>query len=80
MKAAISDAKNGKDVQRYLGAQSVLETIAPHEPEATKDTEWISYVEKMVQMETQRLEAELKQYKNNLIKESIRVFEQLIYI
>ncbi|RKF63653.1 COP9 signalosome complex subunit 1 [Erysiphe neolycopersici] len=73
LKAAISDAKNGKDIQRYLGAQSVLETIAPQEPEANKDIEWISYIERMVQMETQRLEAELKQYKNNLIKESIRM-------
>ncbi|KAI6246573.1 COP9 signalosome complex subunit 1 [Erysiphe necator] len=73
LKAAINDAKNNKDIQRYLGAQSVLETVAPHEPEAKKDTEWITYMEKKVQVETQRLETELKQYKNNLIKESIRI-------
>merc|ERR1711939_1183957 len=57
LKPAVREAKQGKDVKRYLDAQNHLETIGPNEIEA----------------ESQRLEAELKGYKNNLIKESIRM-------
>ncbi|RKF74592.1 COP9 signalosome complex subunit 1 [Golovinomyces cichoracearum] len=73
LKAAIHDAKDRKDTQHYLDAHSHLKIIAPHEAEAQKDSAWIMRTEESNQSETYRLEAELKQYKNNLIKESIRM-------
>ncbi|CAD6499344.1 BgTH12-03464 [Blumeria graminis f. sp. triticale] len=73
LKAAIHEAKNGKDIKRYLDACIELEKVGPNEPEAMKDEMWIERVKSTNQIETQSLEAELKQYKNNLIKESIRM-------
>lgn len=73
LKLAVREAKRGKDIKRYLEAQNHLETIGPQELEAIRDKAWIEKTEKQNQAETQRLEAELKGYKNNLIKESIRV-------
>jgi len=73
LKIAIREAKRGKDVRKYLETQTHLETIGPVEPEATRDVTWMDKTERQNQAETQRLEAELKGYKNNLIKESIRV-------
>lgn len=40
---------------------------------ASLDTDWMERAAKQVAAETERLEIELKGYKNNLIKESIRV-------
>ena len=37
------------------------------------DLAWVDKMTRQVKVETDRLEAELKGYKNNLIKESIRV-------
>lgn len=73
LKIAVREAKKGKDVKRYLEAQTHLETIGPQEREAVRDKAWMDMTDKLNQAETQRLEAELKGYKNNLIKESIRV-------
>lgn len=67
------EAKAGKDIRRYLEAQSHLETIAPLEPEAVADRAWVELVDKQNKAEAKRMEAELKGYKNNLVKESIRV-------
>lgn len=50
-----------------------LAEVAPNESEAVLDTEWVDRTQKLVKAETDRLEHELKGYKNNLIKESIRV-------
>ncbi|PBP22723.1 26S proteasome subunit RPN7 [Diplocarpon rosae] len=73
LKAAVKEAKRGSDIKRYLDAQNHLETVGPHEPEAVRDLPWMERTEKHNIAETQRLEAELKGYKNNLIKESIRM-------
>ena len=73
LKAAVTEAKSGRDVQRYREAWESLRVAAPHEPEAALDNAWIDNTEKLNKTETARLEAELKGYKNNLIKESIRV-------
>lgn len=73
LKAAVSEAKRGKDVGRYENAVAALHEIAPDSPEAKLDTAWMDRVNKMVKTETDKLEQELKGYKNNLIKESIRV-------
>jgi COP9 signalosome complex subunit 1 len=73
LKAAIAEAKSGKDVARYLRAVQALADVAPNEPEATIDSDWVERSQKVVKAETDRLEHELRGYKNNLIKESIRV-------
>ncbi len=67
------EAKRGKDPDRYKLAQEKLSLVAPCEKEATVDKEWLDRVLKENSAQTRRLEDELKGYKNNLIKESIRV-------
>ncbi|KAJ6441648.1 26S proteasome subunit RPN7 [Purpureocillium lavendulum] len=73
LKAAVAEAKKGSDVSRYKEAWDCIRLAAPDEPEARRDEAWIERVEAANKAETARLEAELKGYKNNLIKESIRM-------
>ena len=73
LKAAIAEAKSSKDVLRYERAVAALAEVAPKEGEAIPDIEWIDRTNKVVKSEMDRLEQELKGYKRNLIKESIRV-------
>ena len=74
LKAAITEAKAGNDVQRLEAAASALK---PHlrtgERDGVLDQALIERKDKQNKAESNRLEAELKVYKNNLIKESIRV-------
>ena len=79
LKTAISEAKSGKDISRYELAVAALAEAAPNEVEATLDTEWVIRMQKVVKAETDRLEHELRGYKNNLIKESIRVWPVPFY-
>lgn len=74
------EAKKGKDVSRYLDAIEHLRerVLAPDDPDAELDRDWLEAVKKDVARETERMETELKGYKNNLIKESIRV--RLLFI
>lgn len=73
LKAAIAEAKKSKDVQRYRDAWECIRVVAPSEPEAQFDRAWEDATEKSNKAETHRLEVELKGYKNNLVKESIRM-------
>ena len=73
LKAAVAEAKQGTDVQRYETAVSYLRELAPDDPDATPDLDWIDRMKKQVKSATDKMEVELKGYKNNLIKESIRV-------
>ncbi|KAF7716564.1 Uncharacterized protein PECH_004365 [Penicillium ucsense] len=73
LKLAIAEAKSGKDVGRYEKAVRALAEVAPTESEATLDTVWVQKVQRQVQAQSERLEQELRGYKNNLIKESIRM-------
>lgn len=72
---AVQEAKSGKNVDRYREAVSCLAYVSPDDVSglAELDTAWIEKREKQVKQETDKLEHELKGYKNNLIKESIRV-------
>jgi COP9 signalosome complex subunit 1 len=70
---AITAAKNGKDVELYEQIVGLLAQIDPQDPQATPDKAWVARTSAEVKAESSRLEAELKGYKNNLIKESIRV-------
>ncbi|KAI1412920.1 26S proteasome subunit RPN7-domain-containing protein [Hypoxylon sp. FL1857] len=73
LKAAVAEAKRGKDVSRYREAWECIRIAAPDEPEAKWDEAWATATDKANKAETHRLEAELKGYKNNLVKESIRI-------
>ena len=73
LKTAIAEAKQGSDVGRYEYAVSCLREVAPKDPDATPDAAWIESTKTQVKRNTDTLELELKTYKNNLIKESIRV-------
>ncbi|KAK8136628.1 26S proteasome subunit RPN7 [Apiospora sp. TS-2023a] len=73
LKAAIAEAKGGKDVQQYRDAWECIRIAAPTESESQWDSAWVEKTDKANKLETARLEAELKQYKNNLVKESIRI-------
>lgn len=73
LKAAVNEARKGRDTEAYREAVELLHLVAPHEPEAALDTTWIANTNRTNKAEAARLEAELKGYKNNLIKESIRV-------
>ena len=71
---AVAEAKRRNDVVQYHDAVSLLRHITGGgDPSSDIDTAWVERKEKQNQAETQRLELELKGYKNNLIKESIRV-------
>lgn len=75
LKLAIQEVKkNEADVQQYRNISEELRILAPNDPEARFDRQWADKVEKTNQQELIRLETELKGYKNNLIKESIRVW------
>ncbi|KAI1173918.1 26S proteasome subunit RPN7-domain-containing protein [Nemania sp. FL0916] len=73
LKAAVVEAKQGKDIQRYLDAWECVRLAAPHEPEAQYDEIWVTAITKKNKILTSQLESELKGYKNNLVKESIRI-------
>ncbi|KAF2254954.1 PCI-domain-containing protein [Trematosphaeria pertusa] len=70
---AIAEAKQGKNVKLYLLLVEELSQIAPNDPAALTDTAWAEKKTREVQQEQDRLDHELKSYKNNLIKESIRM-------
>jgi COP9 signalosome complex subunit 1 len=73
LKAAVNEAKHGKDIKRYLEAQGLLFNLAPQEPEAVRDSQWMDQQAKLNQTQTAALEKQLMEYKNNLVKESVRV-------
>jgi hypothetical protein len=73
LRLAVAEAKSGKDVERYEQAVEALKQAAPHDPDAVLDQRWVDVTKQTVRAETDKLEHELKGYKNNLIKESIRV-------
>ncbi|KAF5678257.1 cop9 signalosome complex subunit 1 [Fusarium heterosporum] len=73
LKAAVSEAKAGSDISLYVEAWECIRNAAPQEPEAQKDQAWIEKVERENKTEAARLDSQLKQYRHNLIKESIRM-------
>lgn len=73
LKAAIKEAKGGQDVRSYKEAWECIRIAAPNDPDAIRDEDWIDRTTRANKTETARLETELKGYKNNLIKESIRM-------
>lgn len=70
---AIAEAKKGKNVELYSELVTEFSQIAPKDKLAIPDLGWVDTKEREVKAERDKLEHELKSYKNNLIKESIRV-------
>lgn len=73
LKAAIVEAKKSLDPTRYEQAVALLKEAAPQDSDAQPDMLWIEQTRQANKVNTDRMELELKGYKNNLIKESIRV-------
>lgn len=73
LKAAVAEAKSGQDVKRYREAWEMIRLASPSESEALLDQDWLEKTTKANQTQTQHLENQVKLYKANLIKESIRV-------
>ncbi|ETI25908.1 hypothetical protein G647_02685 [Cladophialophora carrionii CBS 160.54] len=71
---ALIEAKRGNDVRNYQEAVALLKWVsAGKNLDNLLDPLWAAQQEKKNNAETARLENELKGYKNNLIKESIRM-------
>ena len=73
LRAAVKEAHSGQDVQQYEVAIAALQDTVTKDADAVLNADWMEKVKKLNTVETGKLEAELKGYKNNLIKESIRV-------
>ncbi|OAL52767.1 PCI-domain-containing protein [Pyrenochaeta sp. DS3sAY3a] len=70
---AIAEAKKGSNVGLYTALVEDFSNISPQDQAALTDTTWAEKKTREVQEYQDRLEHELKSYKNNLIKESIRM-------
>jgi len=71
---ALAEAKKGSDIHHYNEAIELAKrNLSAKEIEGLHDPAWVAQQEKKNIVETDRMERELKGYKNNLIKESIRV-------
>lgn len=70
---AVAEAKQGSDLYNYHDAVALLAAITGKDAKDLIDKNWLSQREKQNVAESKRLENELKQYRNNLIRESIRV-------
>ncbi|KAI1618278.1 26S proteasome regulatory subunit N7 [Exophiala viscosa] len=71
---AVVEAKKGSDVRNYHEAVALLKRASRSKDiDTLLDPVWAAQQEKKNAIETARLENELKGYKNNLIKESIRM-------
>jgi len=73
--AAISTAKKGKDVRLYSRLCELAEQLGLQDL-GTPDEEWVTKQEEGNKRELSRLEGELRGYKNNLIRESIRMGQE----
>ena len=73
LKAAVAEAKAGKDVERYQDAVETLRHVSRNDPETELDKAWIDKISSSNKKETQHLESQLKVYRSNLVKESVRV-------
>jgi COP9 signalosome complex subunit 1 len=72
---AITSAKSGKDVSLYRRLINLASALKFNDL-VTPDLEWIDKTEDANKRENTRLEQELKGYKNNLIRESIRMGQE----
>jgi len=73
--ALVETQTSSLDTQKYEHIVTRLNAAlkARNEPEVPVDKEWIQTTQKQAKAMTEKLEAELRNYKNNMIKESIRM-------
>jgi len=76
LRIAIPESKSAKNPETYLNLVSLLREIDASNELAKLDVEWMERKTKENQKETERLDQELRGYKNNLIKESIRMGQE----
>jgi len=67
------------DVSLYQETVEQLRIVDPGSQESILDRSWVENAIRTTKITTEKLEAELKNYKNNLIKESIRVLFPLFF-
>jgi COP9 signalosome complex subunit 1 len=73
---AIVEAKRGVNIDLYMTLVEDFSKLLPTDALAQVDTAWAEATARRVKVDTDRLEHELKTYKNNLIKESIRMGQE----
>ncbi|OCK82924.1 PCI-domain-containing protein [Lepidopterella palustris CBS 459.81] len=73
LRMGVAEAKRGKDTDYYMKIVETLHEVLPDDPMGIPDLGWVDQTNRWVKQENDRLEHELKAYKNNLIKESIRM-------
>jgi COP9 signalosome complex subunit 1 len=73
LRLAVIEAKKTPNSTKYVQLADRLRAVSPKDPLGTIDKGYVQTTSRKTRAETDRLELELKQYKNNLIKESIRV-------
>ncbi|TPX34998.1 hypothetical protein SmJEL517_g02516 [Synchytrium microbalum] len=75
LRLALSELKRTMNATRYLFVSNRLNEAlsAKGQASVTADTAWTDRTNKEAKVKTEKLEAELKNYKNNMIKESIRM-------
>lgn len=61
------------DIDLYNRIVEEFSKLLPQDPLAQRDAQWIQDTSRKAKLQTDRLEHELRAYRNNLIKESIRV-------
>jgi COP9 signalosome complex subunit 1 len=74
-KLALDALKHTLNFAKYTTVLSKLNEAltAKYSPAVAADTQWIENAQRTARSQTEKLETDLKTYKNNLIKESIRV-------
>jgi COP9 signalosome complex subunit 1 len=84
LKLAVDEVKQSEmmDTQKYLTCVNSLNGLleSQSKPQLPVDSKWITRTQKQARDKSELLEHELKTYKNNLIKESIRVCLPSIYL
>lgn len=76
LRIAVPESKMAKDPNIHLMVTGLLDDLDSGNELAVPDTEWVERKTKENQREIDRLEHELRGYKNNLIKESIRMGQE----
>ncbi|KAI9008335.1 26S proteasome subunit RPN7-domain-containing protein [Gaertneriomyces semiglobifer] len=73
--AALQELQSTADVSKYVKVHKKLNEVlsANGKPSASLNEPWIDRMTKEARLKTEKLEKELKDYKNNMIKESIRM-------
>ncbi|CAK7206416.1 hypothetical protein SEUCBS139899_009208 [Sporothrix eucalyptigena] len=73
LKLALAEAQQSHDISRYREVWGYLKLAGVDDAELRYNKSWVESTDAANKAETKRLEREMKVYKNNLVKESIRM-------